>query len=109
MAQSGLANWPDSQGTSEAISTAVTAAASGSPSRERVQRLGEGWVGKYSTDETLDVRLDSGSPASREYASPNDFGGTLHKVVIDAHPANLTAADLGRIGAAQQALRRGTE
>ena len=67
------------------------------------------WVGKYSTDETFDIGLDSGSPASNDYASPNDFGGTLHKVVIDAHPTNLTSADLDRIGATRQTLRRGTE
>jgi arylsulfatase A-like enzyme len=67
------------------------------------------WVGKYSTDETFDIGLDSGSPASNDYASPFDFTGTLHKVVVDASPANLTAADRERIQAVQQELRRGTE
>lgn len=44
--QSSLANWHDSRATSEAIGAAVAAAAAGSASRERVQRLGEGWVGE---------------------------------------------------------------
>jgi len=67
------------------------------------------WVGKYSTDESFDIGLDSGSPASNDYASPYDFTGTLHKVVIDARPANLTSADQERIRAMQQEMRRGTE
>ena len=68
------------------------------------------WAGKYSTDETFDIGLDSGSPASNDYASPYDFTGTLHKVVIDARPANLTSQPtVERIRAVQQALRRGTE
>jgi arylsulfatase len=67
------------------------------------------WVGKYSTDESFDIGLDSGSPASNDYASPNDFTGTLHKVVVDARPANLTSADQERIRTVQQQMRRGTE
>ena len=67
------------------------------------------WVGKYSTDESFDIGLDSGSPASNDYASPYDFTGTLHKVVIDTRPANLTSADQERIRAVQQEMRRGTE
>jgi len=64
------------------------------------RKVGEGrinstiWIGKYSADETFDVGQDSGSPASDEYASPFQVGGTIEKVVIDCQPANLTAADL---------------
>jgi arylsulfatase len=67
------------------------------------------WAGKYSTDESFDIGLDTGSPASNDYAAPYDFTGTLHKVVIDARPASLTSGDRDRIEAVQQALRRGTE
>jgi arylsulfatase A-like enzyme len=74
------------------------------------RKVGEGrinttiWIGKYSADETFDIGEDSGSPASDEYASPNRFGGTIEKVVIDCQPANLTAADLERQRVAERSM-----
>ncbi len=49
--------------------------------------------GRFSADETFDIGEDTGSPVSAAYASPNRFGGTIRKVVIDIQPVNLSDAD----------------
>ena len=38
---------------------------------------------RYSADETFDIGMDTGSPVSPNYRSPNAFTGTLKKVTID--------------------------
>src|SRR5262249_41977353 len=39
-------------------------------------------LGRYSADETFDIGVDTGSPVSDDYKSPNPYTGTLRKVVI---------------------------
>jgi len=53
-------SWPGSNGTAEAIEAAREAAASGPPSRHRVDTLGQGWVG----EEALAVGLYAAMAAS---------------------------------------------
>ena len=52
------------------------------------KKVGEGRVEKtifarFSADETFDTGLDTGSPVSTDYKSPNPFTGKLKKVAID--------------------------
>ena len=52
------------------------------------KKVAEGRVDKtvpvrYSADETFDIGMDTGSPVSPDYQSPNAFTGTLKKVTID--------------------------
>ena len=51
----------------------------------------------------------AGAPASDDYASPNPYGGTLQKVVIEAQPAGLAAVDLERIRQVQWAAWQASE
>jgi arylsulfatase len=48
------------------------------------KNVGEGRIektvlGRYSADETFDVGLDTGSPVSNDYESPDPFTGTIKK------------------------------
>ncbi len=68
------------------------------------KKVGEGRIdatnwGRFSSDETFDVGEDPGSAVSPAYTSPNQYTGTLKKVVIDTEPANFTAAE-------QETIRR---
>ena len=52
------------------------------------KKVGEGRVdktvpGRFSADETFDMGVDTGSPVSTAYKSPNPFTGKLKKVAID--------------------------
>ena len=52
------------------------------------KKVGEGRVdktvpGRFSADETFDIGMDTGSPVSTAYKSPNPFTGKLSKVTID--------------------------
>jgi arylsulfatase len=42
--------------------------------------------GRFSADETFDIGMDTGSPVSADYKSPNEFTGKLKKVTIDLKP-----------------------
>ena len=60
------------------------------------QKVGQGRVdktvpGRFSADETFDIGMDTGSPVSADYVSPNAFTGTIKKVVIDLKPITPTA------------------
>ena len=62
------------------------------------KQVGEGRVDKtvlarYSADETFDIGMDTGSPVSDDYASPNPFTGTLKKVEIHLNPVKLDKAE----------------
>jgi arylsulfatase len=38
--------------------------------------------GRFSADETFDIGMDTGSPVSTAYTSPNVFAGKINKVTI---------------------------
>jgi arylsulfatase len=58
--------------------------------------------GRFSADETFDVGLDTGSPVSSDYQSPNRYTGTIKRVEIHLEPAKLTGTDERKIGALQR-------
>ena len=59
-------------------------------------------LGRYSADETFDNGMDTGSPVSEDYASPNPFTGTLKKVEIHLDPVKLDKAEDERIRKVQR-------
>jgi arylsulfatase len=72
------------------------------------KKVGEGRIektvpGRFSADETFDVGMDTGSPVSADYASPNRFTGKLGKITIDLAPHDLTADDQSKVHAMQRA------
>jgi arylsulfatase len=42
--------------------------------------------GRFSADETFDIGMDTGSPVSADYNSPNAFAGKIDKVTFDLGP-----------------------
>jgi hypothetical protein len=51
------------------------------------KKVGEGRIektvlGRYSADATFDIGLETGSPVSDDYVSPNPFSGTLRKMEV---------------------------
>ena len=55
------------------------------------KKVGEGRVGKtvpgrFSADETFDIGMDTGSPVSTDYKSPNAFTGKIKQVTFDLAP-----------------------
>jgi len=55
------------------------------------KRVGEGRVdktvpGRFSADETFDIGMDTGSPVSTDYKSPNAFTGKIKQVTFDLAP-----------------------
>jgi Sulfatase len=67
------------------------------------RKVGEGRMDKtvparFSADETFDIGMDTGSPVSTTYASPNPFTGTLKKVTFELGPIPLgIRGDIERI------------
>jgi arylsulfatase len=64
------------------------------------KKVAEGRVDKtvpvhYSADETFDIGMDTGSPVSSDYKSPNEFTGTIKKITIDLKP--IAPAQRGEI------------
>jgi arylsulfatase len=51
--------------------------------------------GRFSADETFDIGMDTGSPVSTDYKSPNAFTGTIRKVAFDLGP--ITPGTRGEI------------
>ena len=49
--------------------------------------------GRFSADETFDTGVDTGSPVSDLYQSPNPFGGKLARIEINIAPTALGPAD----------------
>jgi arylsulfatase len=63
------------------------------------KKVGEGRVektvaGRFSADEIFDVGMDTGSPVSEDYKSPNPYTGTLRKVQIMLQPTDHTENDI---------------
>lgn len=78
------------------------------------RKVGEGRVDKtiyarFSADETFDTGIDTGSPVSDLYQSPNRFTGKLGKIKIDIAPAKLGAADEKLIDKADAAAAAAAE
>jgi arylsulfatase len=72
------------------------------------KKVGEGRVertvpARYSADETFDVGMDTGSPVSMEYASPNRFTGKLKKVEITLADSDLTDEDKKKVHGMERA------
>jgi arylsulfatase len=72
------------------------------------KKVGEGRVdktvlGRYSADETFDVGMDTGSPVSEDYKSPNPYTGKLQKVQIHLEPVDHTENDIKTIRKAERA------
>jgi arylsulfatase len=65
-------------------------------------RVDETVPGRFSADETFDIGLDTGSPVSSEYQSPNRYTGTIKKVEVHLEPAKLTGTEERKIGALQR-------
>jgi arylsulfatase len=59
-------------------------------------------LGRYSADETFDIGMDTGSPVSADYASPNPFTGTLKKVEIHLVPTTLNKTENDEIEKTQR-------
>jgi len=60
-------------------------------------RIAKTVLGRYSADETFDIGMDTGSPVSEDYASPNAFTGKLRKVEIHLEPVRLKHTELDQI------------
>lgn len=74
------------------------------------KRIAQGYIertvlGRFSIDETFDLGEDTGTPVIPEYRVPGTFTGTLHKVVIELAPGQLTAADLDNMKRAGPAAK----
>jgi arylsulfatase len=72
------------------------------------KKVGEGRIaetvpGRYSADETFDIGLDTGSPVSNDYASPNPFTGAIKKVNIHLEPAMTNHTDNEQIRKVEEA------
>jgi arylsulfatase len=66
------------------------------------EKVGEGRVestvpARYSADETFDIGMDTGSPVSEAYTSPNRFTGKLKKVEIELGAVSLSGQDEQRV------------
>ncbi|MGY8705551.1 hypothetical protein RAD16_07365 [Bradyrhizobium sp. 18BD] len=78
------------------------------------KKVGEGRVektilGRFSADETFDIGVDTGSPVSDNYASPNPYAGKLRKVEIRLGPVNHTENDVKAIRKAELVARSAIE
>jgi len=74
------------------------------------QKVGEGRVektvlGRYSADETFDIGMDTGSPVSDDYKSPNPYTGKLQKVQIHLEPMDHSEIDIKAIRKAELAVQ----
>ncbi|MCC8951474.1 arylsulfatase [Bradyrhizobium sp. Arg62] len=77
-------------------------------------KVGEGRVeksvlGRFSADETFDIGMDTGSPVSDDYASPNPYTGKLLKVEIHLAPVNHTENDIKTLRKAELAAQSAIE
>ena len=61
-------------------------------------------LSRYSADETFDVGMDTGSPVSNDYKSPNPYTGKLLKVRIHLEPMDHTENDIKTIRKAKRAV-----
>jgi arylsulfatase len=48
-------------------------------------------IARFSADETFDVGMDTGSPVSTDYESPNPFTGTIKSVRIELRASKLSS------------------
>jgi arylsulfatase len=67
------------------------------PGARNDQKVGEGRVEKtvparFSADETFHIGIDSGSPVSADYESPNPYRGIIKDVKIELRRSTLSDA-----------------
>jgi arylsulfatase A-like enzyme len=62
--------------------------------------------GRFSIDETFDLGQDTGTPVIADYRVPATFTGTVHKVVIELAPGQLTTGDQDQLKKAEVAARQ---
>src|SRR5262249_41599415 len=72
------------------------------------KKVGEGRVdktvpGRFSADETFDIGMDTGSPVSTDYKSPNAFTGKIKLVTFDLAP--IEPATRGEIEKLEREVR----
>ncbi len=60
-------------------------------------RIAKTVPGRFSADETFDIGMDTGSPVSEDYVSPNAFTGTIKKVEIHLQPVKLNKTERNEI------------
>lgn len=73
------------------------------------ERVAQGHIdrtvfGRFSIDETFDLGEDTGTPVIPDYRIPAKFTGTLHKVVIEFTPVQLTTWDQAQLKTSDQVL-----
>ncbi len=71
------------------------------------KKVGKGRVDKtvparFSADETFDVGMDTGSPVSADYSSPNPYRGTIKDVKIELRASALSDVDEKQVRVLQQ-------
>lgn len=74
------------------------------------KKVAEGKIAKteparFSSDETFDTGIDTGSPVSDAYQSPFAFGGVIKKIEINLAPEKLAAADREKLQQAETAFQ----
>ncbi len=78
------------------------------------KKVGEGRIEKtifarFSADGTFDIGMDTGSPVSNDYKSPNPYSGNLRKVEIHLAGTDHTENDIRKIRKAELAVEAATE
>ena len=58
---------------------------------------------RFILDNSPDVGLNTGSPVSNDYASPNSFTGTTKKVEIHLEPVTMNRTDIEQIQKTEEA------
>ncbi len=66
-------------------------------------------LARFSPDETFDIGLDSATPVSEDYKSPNPYTGKLRKVEIHLEPVKHAENDVKTIRKAELAVQFGVE
>jgi arylsulfatase len=71
------------------------------------KKVGEGRVDKteparFSADETFDIGMDTGSPVSADYQSPNPYRGAIKDVRIELRASALSDAEEKQVRVLQQ-------
>lgn len=66
-----------------------------------IERVEKTVLGRLSPDETFDIGMDTGSPVSASYTSPNPYKGRLQKVQIHLEPMDHTESDTRTIRKAE--------
>jgi arylsulfatase A-like enzyme len=66
-------------------------------------------LGRFSADETFDIGMDTGSPVSDTYSSPNPFRGKIKKVEVKLEPLTVNSAEEDRLRQMKAKAERAAE